>query len=288
MFAATPLVRKKLRTEKLVMIFFALMAAAMVAPLIGIVAYLVAKAWPVLSWEFLTTFPRNNMKAGGIFPALAGTFFMVLTSLAISTPIGVLAAVYLNEYARDNWFTRVVNLAVVNLAGVPSIVYALFGVGAFVLLTGKPCILAASMTLGLMTLPVIIASTKQALAAVPMSFREACWNVGASRLQTIRTIVLPNSLSGILTGIILQVSRAAGETAPILFTGAVFFRRELPSSVLDQSMALSMHLFSIATQGGQVPESLQYGTAVALLGLVLVVNLTAILLRIYFRSRKKW
>lgn len=228
------------------------------------------------------------MKAGGILPAIAGTFYMVAISLAVATPIGVLAAVYLNEYARDNWFTRVVNLAVVNLAGVPSIVHALFGVGAFVFVTGKPCILAASLTLAIMTLPVIIASTKQALAAVPMAFREACWNVGASRWQTIRHIVLPNSLSGILTGVILQVSRAAGETAPILFTGAVFFRRELPASVLDQSMALSMHLFSIATQGGQVPETVQYGTAVVLLGLVLAVNLTAICLRIYFRSRKKW
>jgi phosphate transport system permease protein len=209
-------------------------------------------------------------------------------SLLFSAPVGILAAVYLNEYAKDNWFTRAVNLAVVNLAGVPSIVYALFGVGAFVMLIGRPCILAASMTLAIMTLPVIIAATKQALAAVPMAFREACWNVGATRWQTIRKIVLPNSVSGILTGVILEVCRAAGETAPIMFTGALFFKRDLPTSVLDQSMALSMHLFTVATQGGQVPEVIQYGSAVVLLGLVLVVNATAIALRVYFRSRKKW
>lgn len=267
---------------------FGLMASAMIVPLILIVSHLVSKAWPVLSWEFISEFPRKNMKEGGIYPAIVGTAYMVAISLAVSAPIGVLAAVYLNEYARDNWFTRGVNLAVVNLAGVPSIVHALFGVGAFILVTGRPCILAASLTLGIMTLPVIIASTKQALAAVPMPYREACWNVGASRWQTIRTIVLPNSIGGILTGVILQVSRAAGETAPILFTGAVFYRRELPTSIFDQSMSLSMHLFSIATQGGQVPESVQYGTAVVLLGLVLMVNFTAICLRIYFRSRKKW
>ncbi len=288
MFKETPWVRRKFAVERLVASLFALMAAAMIVPLLLVVAHLFWQAWPSLSWEFISAFPRNNLKEGGIYPAIYGTFLMVAISLAITAPIGILAAVYLNEYARDSWFTRIVNLAVVNLAGVPSIVHALFGVGAFVWITGRPCILAASMTLGIMTLPVIIASTKQSLAAVPMAFREACWNVGASRWQTIRTIVLPNSISGILTGVILQVSRAAGETAPILFTGAVFFRRELPQSPLDQSMSLSMHLFSIATQGGQVPLSIQYGTAVVLLGLVMAFNLGSIVLRIYFRTRKKW
>ena len=164
------------------------------------------------------------MTAGGIWAPLVGTFYLVFISLAVAAPIGVLAGVYLNEYAGDNWLTRIVNLAVVNLAGVPSIVHALFGVGAFVLFAGMGrSVLAASCTLAIMTLPVIITSTREALAAVPQSFREACWNMGASRWQTIRTIVLPNSISGILTGVILQVSRAAGETAPILFTGAVFY-----------------------------------------------------------------
>jgi len=181
-----------------------------------------------------------------------------------------------------------VNLGVVNLAGVPSIVHALFGYAAVVYITGDPCILAASITLGIMTLPVIIAATTQALVAVPMAFREACWNVGASRWQTVRSIVLPNSLSGILTGVILEVSRAAGETAPILFTGAVFYKKSLPSGIFDQSMALSYQLFSVTTQGGQIPEERQYGTAVVLLLLVLVMNLASICLRVYFRSRKKW
>ena len=196
----------------------------MVVPLVAIVGYLVVKAWPVLSWSFLVENPTHDMTAGGIWSPLLGTFYLVVLSLAIAAPIGVLAAVYLNEYARESWFTRVVNLAVVNLAGVPSIVHALFGLGR--LRARSPAwagrLSPRRCTLAIMTLPVIIASTKEALAAVPIAFREACWNVGATRWQTIRPIVLPNSISGILTGVILQVSRAAGETAPIMFTGAVF------------------------------------------------------------------
>lgn len=287
-FTETPFVRKKLRVEFALKALFAFMSGAMLVPLIAIVGYLVYRAVPVLGVGFLLEFPRNNLKEGGIYPAIYGTVLLVVNSLFFAAPVGVLAAVYLNEYARDNWFTRTVNLAVVNLAGVPSIVHALFGVGAFVLLIGRPCILAASMTLAIMTLPVIIAATKQALAAVPMAFREACWNVGATKWQTIRKVVLPNSVSGILTGVILEVCRAAGETAPIMFTGAVFYRALLATSPFDQSMALSMHLFSVATQGGQIPETIQYGTAVVLLGLVVTLNLTAIVLRVYFRSRKKW
>ena len=217
----------------------------------------VVKAWPVLSWAFLIQNPQNYMTAGGIWAPLVGTFYLVFISLAVAAPIGVLAGVYLNEYAGDNWGTRIVNLAVVNLAGVPSIVHALFGVGAFVLFAGMGrSVLAASCTLAIMTLPVIITSTREALAAVPQSFREACWNMGASRWQTIRTIVLPNAISGILTGVILQVSRAAGETAPILFTGAVFYvavpetglASYLPYGLWDRCMALSYHLFTISTQ----------------------------------------
>jgi len=284
----TPVVRKRLATERLVKFIFGAMAAWMVIPLLLIVAYLVVEAWPVLDWEFISQMPRKRLTEGGILSAILGTFYMVATSLLVSAPVGILAAVYLNEYAKDNWFNRIVNLGVVNLAGVPSIVHALFGYGAIIFITGRPCILAAAMTLGIMTLPVIIAATKQALAAVPMAFREACWNVGASRWQTLRTVVLPNSLSGILTGVILEVSRAAGETAPILFTGAVFYKKTLPEGLLDQSMALSYQLFTVATQGGQVPEERQFGTAVVLLGLVLVMNLASISLRVYFRYRKKW
>jgi phosphate transport system permease protein len=193
--------------------------------------------------------------------------------------------------------TRLVTLAVVNLAGVPSIVHALFGVGAFVLFAGLGrSVLAASCTLAVMTLPVIITSTKEALAAVPQAFREACWNMGASRWQTIRTIVLPNAISGILTGVILQVSRAAGETAPILFTGAVFYvsvpdrglASFFPYGLFDRCMALSYHLFTISTSVASVSEALQYGTAVVLIALVISVNLASIGFRVYLRSRKRW
>lgn len=294
MFAETALVRRKRRTEIAVRFLFLLMALLMILPLLLILAYLLYKAWDLLSFDFLLTNPSHGMRAGGIWAPLLGTIYLVVISLAISAPIGVLAAVYLNEYARETWLTRVIHLAVVNLAGVPSIVHALFGLGAFVLFArmGRS-ILAASLTLAIMTLPVIIASTKEALAAVPMAFREACWNVGATRWQTIRSIVLPNSITGILTGIILQVSRTAGETAPIMFTGVVFFKA-IPEGDLfayhlfDQCMALSMHLFTISTQVPDVPEALSYATAVVLVVTVLMVNALSIALRVYLRSRKKW
>lgn len=270
------------------------MAIAMIIPLLAIIIHLLVKASPSLSWEFLLEVPKKGMRDGGIWPAFVGTLYLVVISLAISTPIGVLAAIYLNEYAKDNWFNRIINLAVINLAGVPSIVHALFGLGAFVYASHLGySVLAASLTLAIMTLPVIIASTREALASVPMTFREACWNVGATRWQTIKSVVLPNSISGILTGIILQVSRAAGETAPIMFTGAVFFKAVkrgnlFPYQLTDQCMALSMHLYTVTTQVPNVKESIPYATAVMLLSSVLLVNASAIGLRVWLRNRKKW
>ncbi|MBK6406704.1 MAG: phosphate ABC transporter permease PstA [Holophagales bacterium] len=270
------------------------MSAAMIVPLVLIVGYLVVLAWPALRWEFLLDVPRRGMTDGGIWPAFVGTLYLVGISLLVSAPIGVLAAIYLNEYAKDNWFNRLVNLAVINLAGVPSIVHALFGLGAFVYAAKFGySILSASLTLAIMTLPVIIASTREALASVPMAFREACWNVGATRWQTVRAVVLPNSISGILTGVILQVSRAAGETAPVMFTGAVFFKAVergdlFPYALTDQCMALSMHLYTLATQVPNVKEALPYATAVILLGSVLLVNATAIAVRSWLGNRKKW
>ena len=294
LFVETPFVRRKHRSERIAKWIFGMMTLLMIIPLILIVGFLVIKAAPLLSWDFLTTNPTNGMRKGGIWSALLGTLYLVVLSLCISAPIGVLAAVYLNEYAKDNWFTRIVQLAVVNLAGVPSIVHALFGLGAFVLFARLDrSILAASLTLSIMTLPVIIASTREALASVPLSFREACWNVGATRWQTIRAIVLPNSISGILTGVILQVSRTAGETAPIMFTGAVFYRKIAEGDLFaygikDQCMALSMHLYTVTTQVTNAPEALPYAIAVTLLGTVLLVNASAIAFRVYLRSRKKW
>jgi phosphate transport system permease protein len=293
-FQATSFVRRKQYAELAAKLVFLAMTVAMVVPLLLIVGYLFWEAWPILSLDFLLTNPRNGLRSGGIWSPFLGTLYLVGISLAVATPIGVLAAVFLNEYARDNWVTRVVNLAVVNLAGVPSIVHALFGLGAFVLFAhlGKS-IVAASLTLAVMTLPVIIASTKEALASVPMAFREACWNVGATRWQTIRHVVLPNSISGILTGVILQVSRAAGETAPIMFTGAVMFKAISEGDLFayglfDQCMALSMHLFVITTTVPDVPAALPYGIAVVLLATVLLVNALSIVVRIRLRSRRRW
>lgn len=293
-FTETDHVRKKKRTETAAKWIFFSMAASMIVPLVLIIGYLVVKAAPSLSISFLLDVPSRGMTDGGIWPALVGTIYLVFISLAISTPIGVLAAIYLNEYAKDNWFNRIINLAVINLAGVPSIVHALFGLGAFVYAAQFGySIISAALTLAIMTLPVIIASTREALASVPRNFREACWNVGATPWQTIKAVVLPNSISGILTGIILQVSRAAGETAPIMFTGAVFFKAVqkgdlFPYYLNEQCMALSMHLYTISTQVPGVKESIPYATAVVLLGSVLLVNAAAIGLRVYMRSRKKW
>ncbi len=294
MFTETDIGRRNRFVENIFKAFFFLMTCLMILPLLLIIGYLFYKALPVLSLDFLFTNPKDNMRAGGVWAPFLGTIYLVVVSLLVAAPIGVFAAVYLSEYARDNWFTRIVNLAVVNLAGVPSIVHALFGVGAFVLFARLgESILAASLTLAIMTLPVIIASTTEALKAVPMSFREACWNMGATRWQTIRRIVLPNSISGILTGVILQVSRAAGETAPIMFTGAVFFKpivegNPFAYNITEQCMALSLHLYTISTQVPDVIEGIPYGTAIVLVGSVLLVNAAAIVLRIYLRTRKKW
>jgi phosphate transport system permease protein len=288
-FTASARTRAIRRRERIAMCVLGAATACLVVPLVAIVALLIRKGMPALSFEFLSTYPSAGMTAGGIYPAIVGTLWLVGVSLAIAAPVGVLAGIYLNEYAPDNWMTRIIHLAIVNLAGVPSIVHALFGVGAFVLfLHLGTSILAASLTLSVMTLPVIIISTREALAAVPTAFRHACWTLGASRWQTVRHVVLPNSISGILTGVILQVSRAAGETAPIMFTGAAFYLPFLPQSVRDQAMALSMHLFTISTQVPNVPEALPYATALVLLGLVLTVNAGSIAVRSYLRSRRKW
>jgi phosphate transport system permease protein len=288
-FATTERTRIGRHWEGLARTALATMTALLVMPLLAILGLLVIKGAPALSMSFLLDSPSAGMTAGGIFPTIVGTLWLVGVSLLIAAPIGVLAAIYLNEYAPENWMTRIIHLAIVNLAGVPSIVHALFGVGAFVLfLRLGTSILAASLTLAVMTLPVIIASTKEALAAVPMSFREACWVLGASRWQTIRHVVLPNSVQGILTGVILQVSRAAGETAPIMFTGAAFYLPFLPRNVHDQCMALSMHLFTLSTQVPNVPPAMPYATALVLVVLVMSVNLTSILLRSYLRGRRRW
>lgn len=289
MFGPTPQNRRAARNETVAKLFLAGLTVVLVLPVIVILTMLVVKGSPAISWEFLTTDPKDGMTAGGILPALVGTIWLVAVALVASVPVGVAAAVYLTEYAPDNWLTRAINLAIINLAGVPSIVHALFGVGAFVLFFELgTSILAASLTLAIMALPVVIVSTREALQSVPHSFREACWAMGATRWQTIRHVVLPNSVSGILTGIILEVSRTAGETAPIMFTGAAFFLPYLPQGVFDQTMALSLHLFVVTTQVPGVPEAMPYGVALVLVALVLLMNAGSIAFRMFLRGKKKW
>jgi phosphate transport system permease protein len=289
MFAPTELNVRNRRRESLFRTLFLLMTCLLITPVLIILATLIYKGGPIISIDFLFTSPTDGMTAGGIFPALLGTIWLVSVALLASVPLGVAAAIYLSEYAPDNWFTRAINLAIINLAGVPSIVHALFGVGAFVIFFGfGTSILAASLTLAIMTLPVVIVSTRESLQAVPHSFREACWNMGATRWQTIRRVVLPNAISGILTGIILEVSRTAGETAPIMFTGAAFFLPMLPQGIFDQTMALSLHLFVISTQVPGVPEALPFGVALVLISIVLMMNGLSIAVRMHLRSKKKW
>ena len=289
MFAESALNARNKKVQGLYRTLFMLMTIILIVPVAVILGTLIYKGGGILSIDFLFTDPTNGMTAGGIFPALLGTIWIVAVALIASVPLGVAAAIYLNEYAGDNWFTRMIQLAIINLAGVPSIVHALFGVGAFVIFFEfGTSILAASLTLAVMTLPVVIVSTRESLRAVPHAFREACWNMGATRWQTIRRVVLPNAISGVLTGIILEVSRTAGETAPIMFTGAVFFMPFLPQGVFDQTMALSLHLFVVATQVPGVPDELPYGVALVLIALVLIMNSVSIAFRMHLRGKKKW
>ena len=289
MFDATELNKANQAVEQKFKILFMMMTIILIVPVVIIIGLLLNHGWAALSIDFFLTDPTNGMTEGGIFPALVGTLWLVLVALIASVPVGVASAIYLSEYAPDNWLTRIINLAIVNLAGVPSIVHALFGVGAFVLFFEfGTSILSAALTLAVMSLPVVIVSTRESMQAVPRAFREACWNMGATRWQTIRHVVLPNSISGILTGVILEVSRTVGETAPIMFTGAAFFLPFLPQSVYDQTMALSLHLFVVSTQVPGVSEHLPFGVALVLFGLVLLINSVSIGFRMYLRGKKKW
>ena len=266
-----------------------LMAVATVVPIVLVIAYIVRQAAPAITWDFLTGFPREGMRQGGILPAIIGTFYLTLGTAVFSVPLGVAAAVYLAEYAQDNALTRLIRVAIINLAGIPSVVYGLFGLGLFVLfLRFGTSILSASLTLSIMTLPVIISASEEALRAVPQAFRTVSVSLGGTRWQTTWRIVLPQAVPGILTGVILGLERAAGETAPILFTGAAFFLPRLPNSPLDATMALPYHLFVISTQVPEMPLQIQYGTALVLIGFVLGMNLVATIIRSRARARRQW
>jgi phosphate transport system permease protein len=276
-------------SEKIAFAVLTILAVTVVVPVVLVVVYIVVQGIGALNWEFLTAFPRNGMKEGGILPAVIGTVVLTFGTAIVSIPIAVGAAVYLAEYARDNWLTRAVRLAIINLAGIPSVVYGLFGLGLFVLFLGLgTSIVAGSLTLGLMTLPVVISTAEEALLSVPQRFRVVSRSLGASRWQTVRQVVLPNALPGILTGVILGLERAAGETAPILFTVAAFYLPQLPRSPLDQTMALPYHLYVVSTQVPGMPLQVQYGTALVLLILVLSMNLGATIIRSRFRRRRQW
>jgi phosphate transport system permease protein len=265
------------------------MAVMTVAPIVGVVIFIIYQGGPAVSWEFLSGFPHDGMRAGGILPAIVGTFYLTLGTAAFSVPLGIAAAIFLSEYAADTPLTRTIRIAIINLAGIPSVVYGLFGLGLFVLfLQFGTSILAASLTLSIMTLPVIISTAEESLRSVPQSFRTVSISLGATRWQTIRRIVLKEALPGILTGVILGLERAAGETAPILFTGAAFFLPRLPGSPFDATMALPYHLFVISTQVPEMPIQVQYGTALVLLVFVLTMNLIATVIRSRARAKRQW
>ncbi len=271
--------------------YASLIAVAIITiiPIVGIVFYILVRGLPAISWSFLTSFPTDGVRQGGILPAIMGTFYLTLGTAIFSVPLGIGAAIYLAEYAPENRWTRLIRLAIINLAGIPSVVYGLFGLGLFVIfLKLGTSIIAGSLTLAIMTLPVIISTAEEALRAVPQSFRVVSISVGATRWQTIRKIVLPQSLPGIMTGVILGLERAAGETAPILFTAASFFLPRLPNSPLDPTMALPYHLFVISTQVPGMPVKMQYGTALVLIVFVLGMNLIATSIRSRARAHRQW
>lgn len=275
--------------QKIAFGLLGLAAVIVIVPVILILMILIQRGLPAISWQFLTQMPRMGMRAGGIFPAIMGTLCLVFGAISVALPLGVLTAIYLVEYAKKNWWTRMIEIAIVNLAGIPSVVYGLFGLGLFVIFFRfGSSIIAGSLTLAIMELPVIITASKEALTSVPRSFREASLALGVSRWQTIRYVVLPNALPGILTGSILGISRTAGETAPILFTVAAFYLPRLPSSIFDQCMALPYHLYVLSTQVPNVKPALQYGTALVLVGMIFLLNLVAIITRSQLRRKKQW
>jgi phosphate transport system permease protein len=277
------------RTQKIAFFFLFLATLLIVVPVGLIIVVIIQKGLPAVNWQFLSDIPRQGMRAGGIFPAIVGTMYLVIGAIVFALPIGLLSAIYLSEYSKDNLLTRLIKLSIVNLAGVPSVVYGLFGLALFVVFFKfGASILSGSLTLGIMILPIIITTSREAMESVPYSFREVSLSLGASKWQTIRNIVLPNAIPGILTGTILGLGRAAGETAPILFTVAAFYLPQLPKSIFDQAMALPYHLYVISTQVPNVDEKVRYGTALVLLTLVLFMNLIAIIIRYKFRQRKKW
>jgi len=282
----------RLRKIKQNIFFFLFRAAAAIngIALLVIIYFMVVNGWRAITWEFLTQPPMQSMTKGGILPCIVGTFALSFGAIIVALPIGIASAIYLTEYARPGKVVRLIRLGINNLAGVPSVVFGLFGLAFFVVILGMGVSIAAgALTLGAMSLPVIIGSTEEALKSVPDTYREASLGLGATKWQTIWRVVLPSAMPGILTGAILGISRAAGETAPIMFTGAVFFTPKLPTSIFNEVMALPYHIYVLATAGTAIEKTrhLQYGTAIVLIALVLGMNLVAIIWRSRLRKRLK-
>jgi len=277
------------RVQQLGTVILSMAALIVVVPILLVIATIVVRGFGAINWEFLTAMPREGMKAGGIMPAIVGTLVLTLGTAAVAIPVGIGGAIYLSEYSGDTWLTRAIRLAIINLAGIPSVVYGLFGLGLFVLfLRLGTSILAGSLTLSIMTLPIIISTAEEALRSVPVEFRTVSASLGGTRWQGIRNIVLPQALPGIITGVILGLLRAAGETAPILFTVAAFYLPRLPRTPFDQTMALPYHLYVTSTQVPGMPLQIQYGTALVLLAFVLSLNIVATVIRSRYRRRRQW
>ncbi len=280
---------KSRTSQRIAFIALFLVSCIVFIPVVSVFVILVKEGGAAINAEFLFSMPSKGMREGGILPAIIGTLLIVICAISITLPVGVMSAIYLNEYAKDNLLTRIIRLSIVNLAGVPSVVYGLFGLGLFVIMLNLGVsVIAGALTLSIMELPSIITTSRNALNAVPASFREVSFSLGVSRWRTVRHVVLPNAVPGILTGAILSIARIAGETAPILFTAAAFYVTRLPHSLSDQVMALPYHLYIISTQIPNMPARITYGTALTLVMLVFLMSLIAIVLRIIFRRRKKW
>ena len=277
-------------SEKIAFALLSLAALTVVGFVLIILGYIIYNGYNAISIEFLTEMPRNMMTQGGIYPAIVGTLLLIIGSMSVALPMGIMAAIYLKEYAENNLITWPIEMAISNLAGTPSVVFGLFGLALFVKYFGfGPSILSASLTLSLLVLPVIIRSSEEALLAVPNEYRESSLALGISKWQTIRHVVLPSAIPGMVTGSILSIGRVAGETAPILLTGAAYFLPKLPESIYSQFMALPYHLFVLATAGTNIAKTspIQYGTALVLLIIVLILNTIAVLIRRHYRQKLK-
>ena len=281
---------KKRTSQKFAFGFFTLLSYLVVAILFVILGFIIIKGGSVISWDFLTKAPEEGMTKGGIFPAIVGTFYLIVGSSIISFPIGIMSGIYMNEYATNGKVVRFIRIMTNNLSGVPSVVFGLFGMSLFVNALGwGDSIIAGSFTLALMSLPLIIRTTEEALKSIDDSFRHGSLALGATKLQTIRRVVLPMAFPNIITGLILSVGRVSGETAPILFKVEATYLPQLQGSIFDQCMALPYHLYVISTSGTDIEASrgMAYGTALVLIAIVLVVNLLANLLRNYFAKKVK-